>query len=45
MAGGSPKGLVPDYVFKVLKKKFPAIEDGESELNPDLGSKDEDDSV
>ena len=23
MAGGSPEGLVPDYVLKVLKKKFP----------------------
>jgi pantetheine-phosphate adenylyltransferase len=25
MAGGSPEGLVPDYVLKVLKKKFPNI--------------------
>jgi pantetheine-phosphate adenylyltransferase len=25
MAGGSPEGLVPDYVLKVLKKKFPRI--------------------
>jgi pantetheine-phosphate adenylyltransferase len=24
-AGGSPQGLVPDYVLKVLKKKFPHI--------------------
>ncbi|MBI5251337.1 MAG: pantetheine-phosphate adenylyltransferase [Desulfomonile tiedjei] len=25
MAGGSPEGLVPDYVLKELKKKFPNI--------------------
>jgi pantetheine-phosphate adenylyltransferase len=25
VAGGSPEGLVPDYVLKVLKKKFPGI--------------------
>lgn len=25
MAGGSPEGLVPDYVLKVLKKKFPVL--------------------
>ncbi len=25
MAGGSPEGLVPDYVLKVLKTKFPAM--------------------
>lgn len=25
MAGGSPEGLVPDYVLEVLKKKFPEI--------------------
>ncbi|MEW6141273.1 MAG: pantetheine-phosphate adenylyltransferase [Thermodesulfobacteriota bacterium] len=25
LAGGSPEDLVPDYVLKVLKKKFPAI--------------------
>lgn len=25
VAGGSPEGLVPDYVLKVLKKKFPRI--------------------
>ncbi|AFM26275.1 pantetheine-phosphate adenylyltransferase [Desulfomonile tiedjei] len=25
MAGGSPEGLVPDYVLNVLKKKFPNI--------------------
>lgn len=25
MAGGSPKDLVPDYVLKMLKKKFPDI--------------------
>jgi pantetheine-phosphate adenylyltransferase len=24
-AGGSPQGLVPDYVLKVLKKRFPHI--------------------
>ncbi len=24
-AGGSPEGLVPDYVLKVLKKKFPNV--------------------
>ncbi len=45
MAGGSPKGLVPPYVLKVLKKKFPAIENDENELNLGVGSKDEDDSV
>jgi len=25
MAGGSPEGLVPDYVLQILKKKFPGI--------------------
>lgn len=25
VAGGSPEGLVPEYVLKVLKKKFPGI--------------------
>ncbi|HMK35135.1 MAG TPA: pantetheine-phosphate adenylyltransferase [Desulfomonilaceae bacterium] len=25
VAGGSPEGLVPDYVLKMLKKKFPGI--------------------
>lgn len=25
IAGGSPEGLVPDYVLNVLKKKFPEI--------------------
>lgn len=25
VAGGSPEGLVPDYVLEVLKKKFPGI--------------------
>jgi len=25
VAGGSPEGLVPDYVLQVLKKKFPAM--------------------
>ena len=24
-AGGSPEGLVPDYVLRVLRKKFPMI--------------------
>jgi pantetheine-phosphate adenylyltransferase len=28
MAGGSPEGLVPDYVLKVLKQKFPNIKSG-----------------
>jgi len=27
MAGGSPEGLVPDYVLNVLKKRFPDIKD------------------
>jgi pantetheine-phosphate adenylyltransferase len=45
VAGGSPKGLVPDYVLKVLKKKFPAIEDGEDQLDAAPGGKDEDDTV
>jgi pantetheine-phosphate adenylyltransferase len=27
MAGGSPEDLVPDYVLKVLKQKFPMIRD------------------
>lgn len=27
VAGGSPEGLVPDYVLKVLKRKFPDIND------------------
>jgi pantetheine-phosphate adenylyltransferase len=26
MAGGSPQGLVPDYVLRVLKKRFPGIQ-------------------
>ena len=26
LAGGSPEGLVPDYVLKTLKKKFPLID-------------------
>jgi pantetheine-phosphate adenylyltransferase len=25
LAGGSPEGLVPDYVLEVLKRKFPGI--------------------
>ena len=25
LAGGSPEGLVPDYVLQVLKRKFPEI--------------------
>ncbi|MBI5571014.1 MAG: pantetheine-phosphate adenylyltransferase [Desulfomonile tiedjei] len=29
MAGGSPVDLVPDYVLKVLKKRFPDITDPE----------------
>jgi pantetheine-phosphate adenylyltransferase len=45
VAGGSPKGLVPEYVLKVLKKKFPAIEDGEDQLDSAPGGKDEDDTV
>ncbi len=45
MAGGSPEGLVPDYVFQVLKKKFPAIGEGDDPLNSDLRSKDEDDVI
>jgi pantetheine-phosphate adenylyltransferase len=45
VAGGSPKGLVPEYVLKVLKKKFPAIEDGEDQFDSAPGGKDEDDTV
>ena len=45
MAGGSPKGLVPPYVLEVLKKKFPAIEDGEDQLDSALGEKYEEDTV
>jgi pantetheine-phosphate adenylyltransferase len=45
VAGGSPKGLVPPYVLKVLKKKFPAIEDGENQSNSASGEKHEDDTV
>ena len=45
VAGGSPKGLVPPYVLEVLKKKFPAIEDGEDELDSAPGEKYEEDTV
>jgi hypothetical protein len=45
VAGGSPKGLVPPYVLEVLKKKFPAIEDGEDQLDAAPGEKYEDDTV
>jgi pantetheine-phosphate adenylyltransferase len=45
VAGGSPKGLVPTYVLNVLKKKFPAIEDGEDQLDTAPGEKDEDHTV
>jgi pantetheine-phosphate adenylyltransferase len=45
VAGGSPKGLVPPYVLKVLKKKFPAIEDGEDQFDTAPGEKDEDHTV
>jgi pantetheine-phosphate adenylyltransferase len=45
VAGGSPKGLVPNYVLNALKKKFPAIEDGEDQLDAGPGEKDEDHTV
>jgi pantetheine-phosphate adenylyltransferase len=45
VAGGSPKGLVPPYVLKVLKQKFPAIEDGEDQVDAAPGEKYEDDTV
>ncbi|MGO9566092.1 MAG: pantetheine-phosphate adenylyltransferase [Desulfomonilaceae bacterium] len=45
VAGGSPKGLVPPYVLKALKKKFPAIEDGEDQLDSAPGERYEDDTV
>jgi pantetheine-phosphate adenylyltransferase len=32
MAGGSPEGLVPDYVLEVLKKRFPAMENPQQSL-------------
>ena len=28
VAGGSPEGLVPDYVLEILRKKFPAMKSG-----------------
>ncbi len=45
VAGGSPKGLVPDYALKVLKKKFSAIEDGENQSDSASGEKHEDDTI
>lgn len=45
VAGGSPKGLVPPYVLKVLKKKFPDMEDGEDQFDAAAGEKYEDDTV
>jgi hypothetical protein len=45
VAGGSPKGLVPPYVLEVLKKKFPAIEDGGDESDSVPGEKYEEDTV
>jgi pantetheine-phosphate adenylyltransferase len=45
VAGGSPKGLVPPYVLKVLKKKFPAIEDDDDQMEAAAGEKYEDDTV
>ena len=32
MAGGSPHGLVPDYVLEVLKRRFPGLESPQQSL-------------
>lgn len=34
MAGGTPKGLVPDYVLEVLERKFPNIRDNQGKDQP-----------